>query len=293
MSDKRYYVNHCSGRDRSNPSKTPPSIEDGRRQNEAGLAGRLLLAVAEDLAGDLIDAACGAAYAHGAPPIRHDDVGYRLGELDAATAVRGEVADLGDEAHPDLALGKDGRIDHEGRSHALPSRPLRDVSLSRRVVPEPRDRGVGHLARHHHARRTAVLDHGEHAIGSRRASRRVLDGETAAGPRLLAVLDDDAALPLRALARGLALLLELEDDLDLTAGLGGGRHAGGQDERADQKRPEAHAPYPGICPSSASLSQTGFHSGGWSPTASALSLTSPAKAWRTSSLSRSLSRYLR
>src|SRR5207249_10350008 len=111
------------------------------------------------LPSDLIDAARGATDAHGAP-VRHDDIGHRLVEVDAARAFRGEIADLGHETHTDLALGQDGRIDHERRPHALPGRPLRHVPLAGRVVPEPRDGGVGHLARHHHARRAPVLHYG-------------------------------------------------------------------------------------------------------------------------------------
>src|SRR5437667_4112394 len=268
MSEKRHYVNQPSARDSGGQRADSPSFENGRREDEARLARGLLLAVAQDLP-------------------------HRLVEVDAARAFRGEIADLRHETHTDLGLGQDGRIDHERRPHALPGRPLRHVPLAGRVVPEPRDDGVGHLARHHHARRASVLHDGEDAAGPRGAGRGVLDGEATAAPRFLAVLDDDAALALGALARGLALLLELEDDLHLTAGLGYRRHRRREDDRDDQRALEAHAPYPGICASSGSLSQTGFHSGGWSPTDSALSFTSAAKAWRTSSLSRGLSRYLR
>src|SRR6266536_6325215 len=117
---------------------------NGRGQDEARLAGPLLLAIAQDLARDLVDAARAAADPHGAP-VGHDDLGRRFVELHAAPALGGEIADLGDEADPDLSLGEDGRTHHEGGAHALPGRPLRDVALTRGVVPKPGHDGVGHF----------------------------------------------------------------------------------------------------------------------------------------------------
>ena len=66
----------------------------------------------------------------------------------------------------------------------------------------------------------------------------------------------------------------------------------GQEQEPEQSH-EAHAGYPGICASSGRRSHTGTHSGRVSPTAPAFSATSRAKVCRTSSLSRSLRRYLR
>jgi hypothetical protein len=101
-------------------------------------------------------------------------------------------------------------------------------------------------------------------------------------------------MALRAFAAVLPLLLELEDNLDLAAGLGLHTDDACQENRGEEHcRDAGHRRYPGIWASSGSLSQTGIHSATVRPTARAFALTSAAKAWRTSSLSRILSRYFR
>jgi hypothetical protein len=101
-----------------------------------------------------------------------------------------------------------------------------------------------------------------------------------------------------------ALLLKFEHDLDLSARLrGGAERASDNGDRQERGRAaEAgrghqagpyHEPYPGICASSGSRSQTGIHSGTVRPTDRAFSVTSAEKVCLTSSLSRILSRYFR
>src|SRR5207247_3828473 len=114
---------------------------------------------------------------------------------------------LGDAAHPDLPVGEDGRIHHEGRAHALPGRPLGHVALTGGVVPEPGHHGVGHVVRDHHGRGAAVLDHREHAARPGGPRGGVLDGHAAAAAGL-AVLNHHTAPTLGALARLLTPLLE-------------------------------------------------------------------------------------
>src|SRR6266481_6348776 len=143
----------------------------------------------------------------------------------------------------------------------------------------------------------------EDTVAPRGARRRVLGGDPAAGCDVapaLAIPDDDPAPALHTLAAVEALLLEFEHDLDLSARLReGGERASNNGDRQERRRAaeagRGHqaGPYPGICASSGSRSQTGIHSGTVRPTDRAFSVTSAEKVCLTSSLSRILSRYFR
>src|SRR5262249_47801376 len=132
------------------------------------------------------------------------------------------------------------------RPHALPGRPLRHVALTRRVVAKPREGGVGHFARHHHAARGPVLHDGEDPAGPRGPGGGVLHGQAAAASGLLPVLDDDSSP--RASHTVRFLPHNPYDSLTLAASLPRRRHPPPQADRGYEQAPHSHAPTLGSAP---------------------------------------------